>query len=200
MSTNQEEQPMDLYTLGKFTHVAAAIVLVGSYLVAPVVHGAIRASTDVRVLRALARLLQRVITASGPAALLVLASGVYMTLTGWSFTVTWIVVALVLFVVNGTIAMSMVDPNVKKLLAAVNEVPGGALDRKLLELVHDAKVVGAMRIVVGVDVAIVSLMVFKPGPVGAVAVAGGGLVLGSSLAALASRRSRQQVHSHAGVG
>jgi uncharacterized membrane protein len=102
---------MSLYTFAKLVHIAAAIVLVGSYLLAPVLHGAIRGATDVRALRALARLQHHVITASGPAAVLVLASGVYMTLAGWSFTDSWIAVALVLFVVNGALAMSVVDPS-----------------------------------------------------------------------------------------
>jgi uncharacterized membrane protein len=187
---------MSLYTLGKFVHIASAIVLVGSYLLAPVVHGAIRGVTDVRALRALARLQQHVITASGPAAVLVLASGVYMTLAGWSFTQSWIAVALVLFVINGALAMAVVDPQVKKLLAAANEASDGPLDQDLTDLVHDARVVGALRIVVGIDVVIIFLMVNKPGWAGSVAVAGTGLAL-ASLAALASRRIRQSVRSHA---
>lgn len=77
---------MSLYTLGKFLHIASALVLVGSYLLAPVLYGALRRIDDVRALRALARLQQRVSAASGPAAVLVLASGVYVTLAGWSFT------------------------------------------------------------------------------------------------------------------
>jgi CHASE3 domain sensor protein len=76
---------------------------------------------------------------------------------------------------------------------------GEKLQRKRLErlreLVDDAKVVGALRVVVGLDAAIVSLMVFKPGAVGSVTVAGAGLALGSTLAVIASRRSRQPVRS-----
>lgn len=188
---------MGLYTLGKFVHTAAAIVLVGSYLLAPVLHAAIRGATDLRALRALARLQQRVITASGPAAVGVLASGVYMTLAGWSFTESWIAVALVLFAANGALAMSVVDPHVKKLLAAADEASDGPLARDLTDLVHDARVVGALRVVVGVDVAIIFLMVNKPGWAGSVAVAGTSLALGASLAAVASRRTRQPVRSHA---
>jgi uncharacterized membrane protein len=186
---------MDLYLLGKFTHIAAAIVLVGSFLAAPVVHGAMRGSTDTRALLALARLQRRIVAASGPAAFLVLASGVYMTFAGWSFTTAWIVVALVLFAVNGTLAMSVVDPHAKKLLVAAEQGSEGPLDAQLRELVDDAKVVGALRVVVGLDAAIVSLMVFKPGAVGSVTVAGAGLALGSTLAVIASRRSRQPVRS-----
>lgn len=182
---------MELYTLGKFTHIAAAIVLVGSYLAVPVVHGAMRGVADTRALRALARLQRQIVGASGPAAGLVLASGVYMTFAGWSFTTPWIVVALLLFVTNGALAMSVVDPHIKRLTAAAEERSEGPLDPALRELVHEGKVVGAMRIVVGVDVAIVSLMVFKPGTVGAVAVAASGLALGSGLALVASRRARQ---------
>ena len=188
---------MSLYTLGKFVHIAAAIVLVGSYLLAPVLHGAIRGATDVRALRALARLQQRVISASGPAAVLVLASGVSMTLAGWSFSDSWIAVALGLFVANGALAMAVVDPHVKQLRAAADEASDGPLDPDLTDLVHDARVVGALRIVVGVDLAIIFLMVNKPGWAGSVAVAGTGLALGASLAALAARRTRQPVRSHA---
>ena len=188
---------MSVYTLGKFVHIASAIVLVGSYLLAPVLNAAIRSATDVRALLALARLQQRVITASGPAAVLVLASGAYMTLAGWSFIDSWIAVALVLFAANGALAMSVVDPHVKKLLAAADEAPDGPLDPDLTDLVHNPRVAGALRIVVGVDLAIIFLMVNKPGWTGSVAVAGAGLALGASLAALASRRTRQPVRSHA---
>jgi uncharacterized membrane protein len=187
---------MSLYTLGKFVHIAAAIVLVGSYLLAPVVHGAIRGATDVRPLRALGRLQHQVITASGPAALLVFASGAYMTLAGWSFAQSWIAVALVLFVANGTLAMSVVDPHVKKLLAAADEATDGPLDPDLTDLVHEPRVVGALRIVVGIDLAIIFLMVNKPGWAGSVAVAGAGLALGASLAALTPKRIRQPLRSH----
>ena len=188
---------MSLYTLGKFVHIASAIVLVGSYLLAPVLHAAMRGATDVRALRALARVQQHVLTASGPAAIGVLASGVYMTLAGWSFTSSWIAVALVLFVANGTVAMAVVDPHAKQLLAAADEAPDGPLDRDLTALVHDAKAAGAVRVLVGIDLAIIFLMVNKPGWAGSAAVAGAGLALGVSLGALASRRIRQPMRSHA---
>jgi uncharacterized membrane protein len=190
---------MSLYTLGKYVHIVAAIVLVGSYLLAPVVHRLIRGATDVRAVRALARLQQHAITAAGPAVVLVLASGVYMTLAGWSFATSWIAVALALFVVNGALAMSTVDPHVKELLAAADEASDGPLDRELSDLVHDARVVRVMRMVVGVDLAIIFLMVNKPGWAGSVAVAGAGLALGASLAALASRQVRQPVRSRTAV-
>jgi len=186
---------MSLYTIMKFVHIAAAIVLVGSYLLAPVLHGAIRSATDVRALRALARLQHRVIGASGPAAALVLAAGVYMTLAGWSFTHGWIVVSITLFVTNGTLAMSVVDPHVKKLLTAADGATDGPLDGELTNLVHNARVVGALRIVVGIDLAIIFLMVTKPGWVGSVAVAGFGLALGASLAVLAASRIRPPVQA-----
>ena len=131
-----------------------------------------------RALRALARLQQHVITASGPAALLVFASGVYMTPTGWSFTHSWLAVALVLFVANGTLAMSVVGPHVRKVLAAADEASDGPLDRDLTDLVHSARVIGSLRIVIGIDLAIIFLMVNKPGWAGSVAVAGTGLALG----------------------
>ena len=188
---------MSLYTVMKFVHIAAAIVLVGSYLLAPVLHGTIRGATDVRALRALARLQHRVITASGPAAALVLAAGVYMTFAGWSFTDGWIVVSIALFVTNGTLAMSVVDPHVKKLLAATDEASDGPPNVTLIGIMHDTKVLRAMRVVVGIDLAIIFLMVNKPGWAGSVAVAVAGLALGVSLAAMASRRIRQLVQTPA---
>jgi uncharacterized membrane protein len=187
---------MSLYTIMKFVHIAAAIVLVGSYLLAPVLHGAIRGAADVRALRALARLQHRVLTASGPAALLVLIAGVYMTLAGWSFADGWIIVSITLFVANGTLATAVVDPHVKKLLAAADEASEGPLGQDLTDLVHDARVVGALRIVVGIDLAIIFLMVNKPGWGGSVAVAAAGLALGVSLAVAASKRVRQPVRTH----
>jgi hypothetical protein len=84
----------------------------------------------------------------------------------------------------------------EELLAATDEASDGPLDRDLADLVNDARVVGAMRMVVGVDLAIIFLMVNKPGWAGSVAVAGTGLALGALLAALASRRTRQPVASH----
>jgi hypothetical protein len=85
---------------------------------------------------------------------------------------------------------------VKKLLAAADEATDGPLDRDLAALVHVARVVGALRIVVGVGLAIIFPMVNKPGWAASVAVAGTGLALGALLAALASRRTRQPVASH----
>ena len=188
---------MGLYTLMKFVHIAAAILLVGSYLLAPVLHGAIRGATDVRALRALARLQHRVISASGPAAALVLAAGVYMTFAGWSFTNGWIVVSITLFVTNGTLAMSVVDPHVKKLIAAADEASDGPPDGTLIGIVRDARVLGAMRVVVGIDLAILFLMVNKPGWIGSLAVAAAGLALGASLAVVATKRSQQPVQTPA---
>ena len=190
---------MTLYTLGKLVHIASAIVLVGSYLLAPMLHGAIRGSSDVRAVRALARLQHRIITASGPSAVGVLASGGYMTLAGWSFIDSWITVALVLFVANGALGTAIVDPHVKKLVAAAEEASDGPLDPALTDVVHDARVVGALRVVVGVDLAIISLMVSKPGWAGSVAVAGAGLALGATLAVLAMTRMRRPARSLAAV-
>ena len=191
---------MSLYTLTKYVHIAAAIVLVGSYLLAPVLHGAIRGATDVRAVRALALLQHRVLTASGPAAGLVLAAGIYLTLAGWSFTDGWILVSIGLFAANGTLAMAVVDPHAKKLLAAANNAPDGPPDPVLTDLAHDARVGGALRIVVGIDLAILFLMVNKPGWAGSVAVAGMGLALGLFLAARALRRIRPPIQPHATAG
>jgi hypothetical protein len=102
---------LSLYSVVLLAHIAAGIVLVSSAVFAPLTRGAILRATSLERLRDWVTFLERSVRANPPAAMVVLASGLYMGATGW-WSQLWFFVALGAWVANFVLATFVVKPAV----------------------------------------------------------------------------------------
>lgn len=181
---------MLLYTLVVFAHVAAASVLVGgSLLAAPGVRAAVRrtrSANEVSAFLAVGRPLQVI---NPTAALLVLATGIYLTSVGHWWDLGWIQVALVLWAVNSVTARVVVEPAIHRLAEQAAGAADGPVDERLDALRWSRRWSFGMDLLLANDAAVLFLMTVKPGLTGSVlaVAAANGLALA---AGAALRRSR----------
>ncbi len=180
------------YTLVLFAHLLSAVVLIGSGLVAPLTHRFICAARTLGELRGWLDFGRRSSKWNPVAALVLLGSGVYLGSVGW-WSEPWFFVALAAWVLNATLAGAIVGRTAAALGQAA--APGGeapvppevdALRRSRgWALAHDAMLAN--------DLAILWIMLAKPGLVGSV-----GLLVVALVAALGLSRLRRHGVSDAG--
>lgn len=171
---------MELYNVLLFAHILAAVVLIGSSLIAPLMTRMTAHATSVSSLREWARFTLAVTRAGNPAALLLLVAGVWMTFLSWSWDEGWIVVSLVIFMVMGAMAGTVLEPHAKRLVAAADAAPEGPVTAELRDVVHDSKVHRVHQLFLPLDMAVLFMMTNKPGWVGA------GTAVGLAVAAAAA--------------
>ncbi|MFA9431471.1 DUF2269 family protein [Egicoccus sp. AB-alg2] len=174
---------MSGYSVVVFVHVVAAIAVVGGSLFGPLLGMSVRRADDVGALRQVARHQAAVSTTGGAAAAVVLASGLFLAFRGGWWGSGWLEVSLGLFALAGVLAMGVVDPAIKRLLAALDEAGTGPVTPAVDRLRREPRATVADGVLLGVDVTIVFLMTNKPGPVGALAAAAVGLTVGGLVAA-----------------
>jgi hypothetical protein len=113
------------YTLILFVHILGATVLLGNSLSAPLTRTAIRSSTTVAELRGWLGFAGRMARPNPIAALVVLASGLYLGSQGW-WRASWFLAALVAFVGNSVLAASVIKPlgmRIGRLLVGLDAAP-----------------------------------------------------------------------------
>lgn len=151
----------DVYSLLVFVHILAATVLLATSLFEPLTRSALRrASTNGDALTWLA--FQRRITRLNPlAALVVLASGVYLGTVGWT-SQAWFQLAIVLFVAN-SLAASIV---IKRLDTRLAQHLAGTPTHPLSRPADDARWSAAWDLtgafLLANDLVLLLLMVRKP--------------------------------------
>jgi uncharacterized membrane protein len=150
------------YTLVVFVHIAAAVTLLaGSVVGSPMVRAAARRATTTTEIRAYLRLGRSLLVLEPASALLVLASGVYLTpLWGWSSG--WIQVALGLWIVNAVVAATLVHPAQRRLSQAA--ASGDEPVSPQLDALRSSPgwLIGG-DVLMANDAAVLYLMVAKPG-------------------------------------
>ena len=148
-----------MYDLLVYAHIVSAVIWVGGAV-------AIQALA-VRVERsdpAMAPALARHMEALGkwlfaPAALVILISGVAMTIQAWSFGQVWIAVSVVLWVASAVAGAVYLGPRAKR--AAESFEAEGPTSVTGLRLIRRLYVVSRLELVS--FAIIIALMVFKPG-------------------------------------
>lgn len=172
---------MTVYSVVVFVHVIAAIVLVGATLLTPFMAAGIRRSSTVAALRESARVLKSANDAAGMAAPVVLLAGLYLAFAGGWWGSGWVEVSLGLFALAGVMALGIIDPAMKRLVAAAEAAPDGPVTAELAALRDQRRVAVAESFLLPGDLAIVFLMTNKPGFIGALTTLGvvavAGLVL-----------------------
>jgi hypothetical protein len=158
-----EEDVMRWYTLVVFVHIAAAVALLaGSVIGSPAVRAAVRRAATTRELRAYLGVGGPLLVLEPAGALLVLASGIYLT-AFWGWSLGWIQVATGLWIVNLVVAAALVHPAHKRIAQAA----AGAGDEPVGPQLHALR--SSPRWLIGGDVlmandaAVLYLMVAKPG-------------------------------------
>lgn len=178
---------MDLYHGVLFFHIMGAVILVSMGFIMPVMSGALHRTPTVAGMREWVTAMQKYTRLGPPAAVIVLLSGLYMAFDAFSFSDGWIVVSLVLFVMAGGIAGGVLEPHLKKLLAAAETAPDGPVPAELRTMASDPRAENFESLMLGFDLAIVFMMTNKPGWVGALVATAVGLAVAGALIA---RRSR----------
>ncbi len=70
-------------------------------------------------------------------ALLILAAGLYMTITVWGWSHGWIDVSLVAFLINGALGPAVISPRMKAIHKAAELAADGPLPANLKQLIHN---------------------------------------------------------------
>lgn len=179
---------MDLYHVVLFAHIIGAVVIVGMGFFMPVVMGGARRAQTVSSLTDWLRVMQKMSKMAGPAAGLVLATGLYMGWAQFSFTQGWLAISLALFLLAGSIAAGVLDPLIAKALAVLDNTPEGPVTEDLRSVALPPKAHNIEALLFGVDLAIIFLMTNKPALLPALAVAASGFAIGALRIAISARR------------
>lgn len=178
---------MSPYIIVVFVHIAAAVLLLGtSILGEPAVRAAARRATEPRDLSALLTVGRPMAVISPLAALALLASGVYMASVARMWTLGWVQVATVFWVVNCVVAIAVVKPAIGRVASEAAASSTGVIGPELDRLRWSIAWTRGVDLLAANDAAVLYLMTLKPGLGGSlavvilanIAVAGGRLVLG----------------------
>src|SRR5262249_25534651 len=122
---------MNLYELLVFVHIAAAVALLsGSVFGSPAVRAAIRRARTTQQMRDYLDIGRPLLLIEPVSALIVLATGVYLTHVAGFWTQGWVQVALAFWLVNAVVAVVMVKPIMGRIAAqsgAAGDGPVGAI-------------------------------------------------------------------------
>jgi hypothetical protein len=120
---------MNLYDLFVFVHIASAVLLVGSSVMAsPGVRAAIRRARTTEEVRAYLALARQLLVLEPAAALIVLASGIYLTSVANFWSQGWVQAAVASWLLNSMVAAVMVKPAISRVTAAASAVDGAVGD------------------------------------------------------------------------
>src|SRR6185437_2870118 len=181
---------MSDYSFVKFLHVSGAIgyfVALGTLLFGL---AALRRARRVEQVRVLADLVRRLTPLFNISILLLLAAGLYMTFTVWSFQTGWIAVALVSLAVIVPIAAVTVQSRMRVITQLARETPDGPLPPELFARTHDPVFLTTPQTAMALLLGIVFLMTNKPSLSVAILVMALALVLGLASGMLVVRSKR----------
>jgi hypothetical protein len=162
---------MSWYTLVLFLHIASSCLLVGTSIVGePAVRAAARRTSRPEELRAYLGVGSRMAPISPVAALLVLATGLYLTGAIGAWSLGWVQISMALWLANSVVAVRLVKPAVAKVLAASSEASDTSMGPRLDGMRWSAGWTWGVDILATNDAVILCIMVLKPGLPGSVAV------------------------------
>jgi uncharacterized membrane protein len=149
-----------MYQILVFLHVLSAVVWVGGAITGQLLAMQISRSDDPADLPKYARQIgvlgNRLFL---PAAMVIIVTGVVMTLQAWSFEQLWIAVAVALWILSAALGAIYVGPRIKRATQAFDaEGPTSEAGRRHLD-----QVLLAARFELLSFLVIIGLMVFKPG-------------------------------------
>lgn len=188
---------MELYGVIKFVHIVAGIVLVGFAATMYPLSALADRARDTATLQPTVTMMAVVAKVTPIAAVVTLLAGLQLAFTGDWWGQGWVVVSLVLFLAAGGIAGGYLDKHVKRIGAALHEAGPGPVPGEVRALLHAPGPYLMERLLTAIDVAIVFLMVTKPGYGPAVAVAAAWMLVAVGVARWSARRRTAAVRTAA---
>ena len=185
---------MSLYPLMVLLHITAAVLLLSTSIVGePLVRAASRRTGSVGDLRAFLELGRPMARLAPPAALAVLAAGVYLATAGRFWTLGWDLVSTALWVVNSVIAPAVVRPAVGRVEAGAAAATDPAVGPDLDDLRWAKGWSWGVDVVAANDVIMLAIMTLKPSLGGSILLAllaNGALAAGRLALGLQGPRAR----------
>jgi len=191
------------YVLFVFIHIASAVLLLGtSILGEPAVRAAARRATEPRDVAAFLTVGRPMTVISPVAALLLLGSGAYLASVAHFWTLGWVQVATVFWVVNCVVAVAVVKPALGRVAAEAAASSTVGIGRELDRLRWSKAWTWGVDLLAANDAAVLYLMTLKPGLGGSLAVvvlvnlavAAGRLVLGIHPSRIATASAMPEGH------
>jgi membrane protein CcdC involved in cytochrome C biogenesis len=168
---------VSVYSLVLFTHISGAIGFFIGLGLSVAVLAALRRAKRVEEIRTLTALIERSRTVTVISILVLLAAGVYMTVTTWGLT-DWIAVALGSLVLIAPVNPVLVEPRIRTIAAMAREAPDGPLPDTILARIQSPALGMALYTPVPLLFGIVFLMAVKPTTAISLVVMGSALALG----------------------
>lgn len=171
----------EVYALVLFLHVFAAVALVGHSLSTPVIRNVVREADTLHDLRHWLAFSARVARLNPIAALILLASGIYLGSIGW-WSQPWFFVSIGAWLVNSALAGAVLKPSATTTISAADKAGEGPVTAEVDELRRSRRWAVAEQVMLANDVVILFVMFNKPGLVACLvilAVANAALVLPS---------------------
>ena len=155
---------MSLYPFIVFIHIAAAAILVGgSVLAGPLVRAAARRTRATQDLRAFLTLAHTLEAVDPIVAMVVLASGVYLTSVSNFWTFGWVQVSTAFWMASSFVAVGVVKPLLGRLAAEAKAAADAQVSERLNALRWSARWTYGGDFLAATDAAVLYLMTMKPG-------------------------------------
>jgi uncharacterized membrane protein len=162
---------MGPYQLIVFVHVAAAVALLsGSVVGSPAVRAAVRRAQTLQELRAHLAIGRPLHVLEPVSALVLLASGIYLTSVAGFWGLGWVQVATVSWLMNAAIAVTMVKPAIKAVAEQAAIAPDGPVGHPLDALRWSRSWSIGGNLLPANDAAMLWLMTMQPDLVGSLSV------------------------------
>ena len=177
---------MGLYELIVLVHMAAAVALLsGSVMASPGVRRAIQHARTTQEMRAYLGIGRPLLRLEPVSAVVVLASGVYLTNVANFWTQGWVQVAVAFWVVNSAVAAALVKPAIDRLASQASTSTDGPVGQDLDALRSSRRWSLGGDVLMANDAAMLYLMAMKPGLIGSLVV----VVVANFVVAAAGARS-----------
>ena len=154
---------MGLYEVMVFVHVAAAVALLsGSVVASPAVRGGVRRAGATQEIRAYLALGGPLLILEPASAVVVLASGIYLTSVAEFWAQGWVQSAVAFWGVNAVVAGLVVKPAIGQIAAAAATAADGPVDQHLDTLRTSSRWSVGGDVLMANDVAMLYVMTMKP--------------------------------------
>lgn len=153
---------MGLYELTVFVHVAAAVALLGGSVIAsPAVRDAVRRARTTQEVRAYMSIGGPLLVLEPASAMVVLASGIYLTSVANFWDQGWVQVATAFWIVNAIVAGVAVKPAIGQVAAAAATAADGPVDEHLDTLRKSSRWSRGGDLLMANDIAMLYVMTMK---------------------------------------
>jgi uncharacterized membrane protein len=155
---------MNVYDLLLFVHIAAAVALMsGSVVASPAVRAAVRRARTTQEMRAYLAIGRPLLVLEPASAIIVLATGIYLTSVDNFWSLGWVQVAIAGWLVNAAVAGAMVKPAISDVAAHLATQPDGSVTEHLDTLRRSARWSVGGDLLLANDACMLYLMTMKPG-------------------------------------